>query len=261
MWTCRARSAPSATWSIEGVNAIIINPNSPTAFDPIFAQAKQAASILVIATDAEVSRPTPSMSASTRPITAAKGCALARRDARRQGQCRRHQRPRRPSGQRDARRRLPGRIRRRARTSRSSTETNANWDQAQGQQTMQTPARHLPADRRRLRAGRHGRRRLARHRRRQHDRPTSPRRARSARTSSICESAGKYNSAASVNPPGVMASALNVAVLRLQGKEFKDGIFGWRLWQRRSSSTSRSSTTRTLPMPSRPPMASPAIGR
>ena len=34
-----------------------------------------------------------------------------------------------------------------------------------------------------------------------------------------------YNSGASVNPPGVMASALNVAVLKLQGKEFKDGIF------------------------------------
>ena len=36
----------------------------------------------------------------------------------------------------------------------------------------------------------------------------------------------KFNSGASVNPPGVMASALNVAVLKLQGKEFKDGIFG-----------------------------------
>jgi ribose transport system substrate-binding protein len=35
----------------------------------------------------------------------------------------------------------------------------------------------------------------------------------------------KYNSGASVNPPGCMASALNVAVLRLTGKEFKDGIF------------------------------------
>ncbi len=38
----------------QGVNAIIINPNSPTAFDPIFAQAK-ARGILVVATDAEVS--------------------------------------------------------------------------------------------------------------------------------------------------------------------------------------------------------------
>src|SRR5690606_24826142 len=39
-----------------GVDAIIINPNSPTAFDPVFAQAKEAG-ILVIATDAEVSSP------------------------------------------------------------------------------------------------------------------------------------------------------------------------------------------------------------
>ena len=37
----------------EGVNAILINPNSPTAFDPIIAQAK-AKGILVIATDQEV---------------------------------------------------------------------------------------------------------------------------------------------------------------------------------------------------------------
>ena len=37
----------------EGVDAILINPNSPTAFDPIIAQAKQKG-ILVIATDQEV---------------------------------------------------------------------------------------------------------------------------------------------------------------------------------------------------------------
>ena len=35
-----------------------------------------------------------------------------------------------------------------------------------------------------------------------------------------------YNSGASVNPPGVMASPLNVAVLKLQGREFKGGVFG-----------------------------------
>ena len=34
-----------------------------------------------------------------------------------------------------------------------------------------------------------------------------------------------YNSGASVNPPGVMASALNVSVLKLQGHELKDGVF------------------------------------
>src|SRR5579862_9050363 len=38
----------------QGVDAILINPNSPTAFDPIIAQAK-AKGILVIATDQEVS--------------------------------------------------------------------------------------------------------------------------------------------------------------------------------------------------------------
>src|SRR5690606_10889633 len=40
----------------QGVDAIIITPQSPTAFDPVFAQAA-ASGILVIATDAEVSSP------------------------------------------------------------------------------------------------------------------------------------------------------------------------------------------------------------
>ena len=39
----------------QGVDAIIINPNSPTAFDPVFKQAK-AKGVLVISTDAEVSK-------------------------------------------------------------------------------------------------------------------------------------------------------------------------------------------------------------
>ena len=38
----------------QGVDAIIINPNSPTAFDPIFAEAA-GRDLLVISTDAEVS--------------------------------------------------------------------------------------------------------------------------------------------------------------------------------------------------------------
>jgi ribose transport system substrate-binding protein len=40
----------------EGVNAIIINPNSPTAFNPTFAQAK-AAGITVLSTDGEIASP------------------------------------------------------------------------------------------------------------------------------------------------------------------------------------------------------------
>jgi ribose transport system substrate-binding protein len=38
----------------QGVDAIIINPNSPTAFDPVFRQAKKQG-IIVVSTDAEVS--------------------------------------------------------------------------------------------------------------------------------------------------------------------------------------------------------------
>ena len=40
----------------QGVDAILVNPNSPTAFNPIFAQAAQRG-IIVIATDGEVSSP------------------------------------------------------------------------------------------------------------------------------------------------------------------------------------------------------------
>ena len=35
---------------------------------------------------------------------------------------------------------------------------------------------------------------------------------------------GKWNAAVSANPPGVMATALNVAVLMLEGNKLKDGV-------------------------------------
>jgi ribose transport system substrate-binding protein len=103
-------------------------------------------------------------------------------------------------------------------------ESNANWDQAQGQTTMRTLLATYPdldgvwvqdgmadgAWKAILDAGR----------------------TDIAATGEIRKDfldkwvQNKLNSGASVNPPGVMASALNVAVLKLQGREFKDGIFG-----------------------------------
>jgi ribose transport system substrate-binding protein len=100
-------------------------------------------------------------------------------------------------------------------------EVNANWDQAQGQQAMQNLLATYPdikgvwvqdgmaagAWKSIMDAGKTG---------------------DIAATGEIRKDfidlwvADKLNSGASVNPPGVMASALNVAVLMLQGKELKE---------------------------------------
>ncbi len=44
MSTCPGKIAHIRNFIAEGVNAIIVNPNSPTRLDPIFAQAKEPAS-------------------------------------------------------------------------------------------------------------------------------------------------------------------------------------------------------------------------
>ncbi len=102
-------------------------------------------------------------------------------------------------------------------------EVNANWDEAQGQQAMQNLIATYPSIngvwvQDGMAAG--AWRAL-----------TASGRTDVAATGEVRVDFLKlwhdnhYNSGASVNPPGVMASALNVAVLRLQGHEFKDGIF------------------------------------
>jgi ribose transport system substrate-binding protein len=207
----------------EGVNAIIINPNSPTAFDPIFAQAKEAG-ILVIATDAEVSSPDAIYVGIDQTEYGRKGCDWLAQTLNGQGKvvtingvAGHPANEMRTAGCNEALAANPG--------IEVVNATNANWDQAQGQQTMQNLLATYPdingvyvqdgmaagAWRAIEAAGKTG---------------------DIAATGEVRKdfldlwSAGNYNSAATVNPPGVMASALNVAVLRLQGKEFKEGIFG-----------------------------------
>ena len=207
----------------EGVNAIIINPNSPTAFDPIFAQAKEAG-ILVIATDAEVSSPDAIYVGIDQTDYGRKGCQWLADTLGGKGNvvtingvAGHPANEMRAAGCNEALAAFPD--------IKIVNAANANWDQAQGQQTMQNLLATYPdlngvyvqdgmaagAWRAIEAAGKTG---------------------SIAATGEVRKdfldlwSAGKYNSAASVNPPGVMASALNVAVLRLQGKEFKDGIFG-----------------------------------
>lgn len=208
----------------QGVDAIIINPNSPTAFDPIFAQAK-AKGILVVATDAEVSSKDAiyvgidqqawgrkagewlvSALEGQGKVVAINGVAGHPANAMR------------VAGYREAFEAAPG--------IEVVNETNADWDQAKGQQTMKTLLATYPeidgvfvqdgmaagAWRAIEEAGKVG----------------GIAATGEIRVDFLSQWAEKdYNSGASVNPPGVMASALNVAVLRLLGKEFKqDALAG-----------------------------------
>ncbi|MFY8106602.1 MAG: ABC transporter substrate-binding protein [Elstera sp.] len=205
----------------QGVNAILINPNSPTAFNPIFKQAK-AANILVIATDAEVSSPDALYVGIDQKAWAQKSAqwladtlggkgnivtinGLAGHPANQM----------RVDGYREVFAKYPD--------IKILNEANANWDQAQGQQTMKTLLATFPnlngvwvqdgmaagAWRALSEAGKSN---IA---------ATGEIRASFLKTWSD----SKLTTAASVNPPGVMVSALHVALHRLQGKEFKDGVF------------------------------------
>jgi len=207
----------------EGVNAIIINPNSPTAFDPIFAQAKEA-NILVIATDAEVSSPDAIYVGIDQTDYGRKGCQWLADTLGGKGNvvtingvAGHPANEMRAAGCNEALAAFPD--------IKIVNAANANWDQAQGQQTMQNLLATYPNLN-----GVYVQDGMAAGAWRAIE--AAGKTADIAATGEVRKdfldlwSAGKYNSAASVNPPGVMASALNVAVLRLQGKEFKDGIFG-----------------------------------
>lgn len=205
----------------QGVDAIIINPNSPTAFDPVFAQAK-AKGILVISTDAEVS----SKDAIYVGIDQ-KGWAMQSAEwlAETLG----------GEGKVVAINGVAGHPANQMRVSGYQevfaghdgieivNESNANWDQAQGQSTMRTLLATYPdLDGVWVQDGMADGAWKA---------ITDAGRTELAATGEIRKDfldkwvADGYKSGASVNPPGVMASALNVAVHRLMGKEFKDGIF------------------------------------
>jgi len=207
----------------EGVNAIIINPNSPTAFDPIFAQAKEAG-ILVIATDAEVSSPDAIYVGIDQTDYGRKGCAWLAETLGGTGKvvtingvAGHPANEMRAAGCNEALAAAPG--------IEIVNAANANWDQAQGQQTMQNLLATYPDIN-----GVYVQDGMAAGAWRAIE--AAGKTADIAATGEVRKdfldlwSAGGYNSAASVNPPGVMASALNVAVLALQGGEFKDGIFG-----------------------------------
>lgn len=207
----------------EGVDAIIINPSSPTAFDPIFAQAKEAG-ILVIATDAEVSSPDAIYVGIDQTEYGRKGCEWLAETLGGEGQVvtingvsGHPANEMRAAGCNEALAAHEG--------IEVVNAANANWDQAQGQQTMQNLLATYPdIDGVYVQDG------MAAGAWRAIE--AAGKTADIAATGEVRKdfldlwSSNSYNSAASVNPPGVMASALNVAVLSLQGNEFKEGIMG-----------------------------------
>ncbi|NMG39709.1 substrate-binding domain-containing protein [Chelativorans sp. ZYF759] len=203
----------------EGVDAIIINPNSPTAFDPVFAQAKEAG-ILVISTDAEVSSPDAIYIGIDQTAWGAAGAEWLAEALGGEGKvvaingvAGHPANEMRVAGYRSVFEQHPG--------IEVVNEVNANWDQAQGQQAMQNILATNPdingvwvqdgmaagAWRSIMDAGKAD---------------------QIAATGEIRKdfidlwTSENLNSGATVNPPGVMASALNVAVFMLEGRELKE---------------------------------------
>ena len=203
----------------QGVNAIIINPNSPTAFDPIFKQAKQK-NILVIATDAEVSSKDAIYIGIDQTDYGRKGGEWLAKTLNGKGNvvaingvAGHPANQMRVEGYKDAFKKYPD--------IKVINEVNANWDQAQGQQAMQNLLATYPDIN-----GVYVQDGMA---------AGAWRSIIDAKKVDSIAATGeirkdfldlwkkdKLNSGAAVNPPGVMASALNVAVLKLQGKEFKE---------------------------------------
>ena len=200
----------------------MINPNSPTAFDPIIAQAKQKG-ILVIATDQEVSSKDAIYVGIDQKGWAMKSAEWLAKTLGGKGNivcingvAGHPANQARVAGYREVFAKYPG--------IKILNEVNADWDEAKGQQAMQTLLATYPdingvwvQDG--MAAG-------------------AWRAIEAAHRTDIAATGevrvdflklwveNHYKSGASVNPPGVMGSALNVAVLKLQGHEFKNGVFG-----------------------------------
>lgn len=210
----------------QGVDAIIINPNSPTAFDPVFAEAADAG-ILVIATDAEVSSPDAiyvgidqkgwaEMSARWLAETLdGKGTVVAIN-----GVAGHPANEMRVAGYQEVFSEFPG--------IEIVNEVNGNWDQAQGQQAMQNILATYPdIDGVWVQDGM-----AAGAWRAMQDAGRDDIYATGEIRKDFIDiwSENSLKSGASVNPPGVMASALNVAVNMLMGKELKEpataGVYG-----------------------------------
>lgn len=203
----------------QGVDAIIINPNSPTAFDPVFRQAASQG-ILVISTDAEVSSSDAIYVGIDQTDWAAKSAQWLADTLGGEGKV-------------VAINGVAGHPANQMRVEGYTSvfdnydgievlnEVNANWDQAQGQQAMQNLLATYPdIDGVWVQDGMAaGAWRAI---------MDADKTADIAATGEIRKdfldiwAENDLTSGASVNPPGVMASALNVAVFMLEGRELKE---------------------------------------
>ncbi len=205
----------------EGVDAILINPNSPTAFDPIIAQAK-AKGIHVIATDQEVTSKDALYVGIDQKGWAMKSAEWLAKTLGGKGNivcingvAGHPANQARVAGYKEVFAKYPG--------IKILNEVNADWDEAKGQQAMQNLLATYPnIDGVWVQDGMAAGAWRA---------IVDAKKTNIAATGEVRVDFLKlwhdnhYNSGASVNPPGVMASALNVAVLKLQGHEFKPGVF------------------------------------
>jgi ribose transport system substrate-binding protein len=205
----------------QGVNAILINPNGPTAFNPTFKQAK-AAGITVIATDGEVTSPDALFVGIDQKEWAALSADWLAKTLDGKGNvvtingiAGHPANQARVAGVKEVFAKYPN--------IKVLNDANADWDQAKAQQITQTLLATYPALNgiwvqdgeaegtwRALEAAKKSDTMAA----------TGELRASFVRQ----WAAKKWNAAASVNPPGCMASALNVAVLLLQGNKLKSGV-------------------------------------
>jgi ribose transport system substrate-binding protein len=207
----------------EGVNAIIINPNSPTAFNPTFAQAK-AAGITVLSTDGEIASPDATFVGIDQKQWAmlsskwladkigGKGSIVCIN-----GIAGHPANQARVEGYTEVFAGYPD--------IKIENEANADWDPAKAQQTAQTLLATYPD----LTAiwTQDG---MAEGVWRAID--GAGKAATMVATGELRHSfvqqwaANGWQSAASINPPGCMANAVHVAVLMLQGNALKDGVLG-----------------------------------
>jgi ribose transport system substrate-binding protein len=201
------------------VDAILLNPNSPTAFNPTFAQAKKAG-ILVVSTDGEVSSKDAyfvgidqkewAMLSAQWLVDTLKGKGnivtingVAGHPANQA----------RVAGVKDVLAKAPD--------VKVLNEANADWDSAKAQQVTQTLLATYPnLDGIWTQDGQASGVWTALDAAGKGNLPATG----ELRASFVRQWADKkWNAAASINPPGCMANALNVAVLMLEGNKLKDG--------------------------------------
>jgi len=203
----------------QGVSAIIVNPNSPTAFSPTFAQAKKAG-ILVFAADGEVASKDAVFVGINQKEWASVSAEWLAAQLHGQGNivtingiAGHPANQARVAGYKDTFAKYPG--------IKILNEANGDWDEAKAQQVAKTLLATYPdlqgvwtQD-----GQASGVWRALVDAKRQSLPATGELRA-----SFVHDwQANNWNSAVSINPPGCMAAALNVAVLELEGNKLKPG--------------------------------------